>query len=128
MTHAFLSNRCCPNFASPHYGTEFRIELVDATTNNPVGSGFCTTQSLLQRQRDDFVERKGLPLLAPFRGPPNLDFHVLTLDLRSGVKTTSEFYAPSKTQSSAFEDKALTGKITLGEGFCRGCGPRFLLM
>jgi hypothetical protein len=107
--HPVLTSRRI--FIRPHYGTEFRVELVDATTDKPIGAGVVTTQSLLQRQRDAFVEKHGLPLFAPFRGPPTFDSQRLNLELRSGVKAAADFFSPSKVHSGATGDKARIGNI-----------------
>ena len=44
----------------PHYGSEFRIELVDAATDKTLGTELLTTQSILHKQRDYLIETKGI--------------------------------------------------------------------
>jgi len=96
----------------PHYGTEFRIELVDATSDKPVGSSLVTTQTLLQRQRDAVVKKYGIPFLSAFRdNRTNECTQHLELDLRTGMKSgySSDFYAPPKIQSSGSDNKLQSG-------------------
>lgn len=95
---------------SPHYGTEFRIELVDASRNSSIGAGIITTQTLLLRQRDSFIRKHGLPVLAPFRGPPSLEAQHISLELRSGIKSGAEFYSSSSSLTSSASDKARPGE------------------
>lgn len=56
---------------SHHYGTEFRIEIVNAETDRAVGSALVSTQILLQKQRDHNVEHHGLGLMSIHKGPPS---------------------------------------------------------
>lgn len=94
----------CPHFACfvrfrPHYGVEFRVEVVDSATDEPVGATVLTTQSLLQEQRDFVVEQQGFPFV--LRGPLKFEgTRPLVLELRTGVKTgfSSEFFASSSGQ------------------------------
>lgn len=46
----------------PHYAAEFRVELVDAVDDTPIGFLLLTTQMLLQEQRDDTMKHSLLPL------------------------------------------------------------------
>lgn len=72
----------------PHYGTEYRIELVDANTDKVVGTCLFPVQSLLQWQRDAMSTSTTLPL------PSILDIRKQGLmrkktvvALRTGVKS-----------------------------------------
>jgi hypothetical protein len=97
-------------FFSPHYAAEFRIELVDASRNSSIGAGIMTAQTLLLRQRDSFIKKHGLPVLAAFRGPPSLEAQHFSLELRSGIKSGADFYSSPRTHSSSASDKPRSGE------------------
>lgn len=103
----------------PHYGAEFRIEVVDASTEKPVGTSLVTTQSLLQRQRDAFVAKHGIPFVSVIKGPPGLSPQRLVLELRIGMKSgySSDFFAPSMGKSTS--DKAGPGTFIARNAFSR---------
>ena len=87
------------NWYRPHYGTEFRIELIDATTEKPVGTGLITTQGMLQQQRDYLVEEKRVPFLSFVRPIRFEGTRRLMLELRAGFKSgfsTAEYYTSGK--------------------------------
>jgi hypothetical protein len=96
-------------FNVPHYGAEFRIELVDSATDTSVGSALITTQSMLQLQRDSFARKCVLPLGSLFHGPKAIVAQEhLVIELRKmNGGFSSEFFAPSR-----LTDKTSRGEIT----------------
>ena len=89
---------------SPHYGTEFRIELVDATTDKAIGWTLLPTQSLLMLQRDLIVAQNGLAFQSLLKRPePFRRKQRLVLELRTGMKNgfSAEFFSPGKLDSSS---------------------------
>ncbi len=104
------------NLKRPHYGTEFRVELVDATTDKSLGMTLLTTQCVLQYQRDLLVSQQGISFLSLFNGPTSFKNPIpLTLELRSGMKTGygAEFFAPSIPSG----EKGGLGKSSNGSGY-----------
>ena len=88
---------------SPHYGTEFRIEVVDASTDKSVGMFLLTAQALLQEQRDLVVQHSGVSLLSFLYAPGKHEGkRRLICELRTGFKAGfgSEFFSASKTQAA----------------------------
>lgn len=82
---------------SMHYGTEFKIEVIDAVTDKVVGTKLLTTQGLLQWQRDNIGW--GLSLSSIYDPLPlRLSKSSVHLELRSGVKSGFglDFYNTSK--------------------------------
>lgn len=62
-TRTIQHSQGCPNFDNhpmrisvPHYGAEYRLDLIDGSTDLIVGSAMLNTQILLQQQRDVLVE------------------------------------------------------------------------
>jgi hypothetical protein len=90
----------------PHYGTEFRIELIDATTDRPMGKGLLTTQGLLQQQRDYLIEEKRAPFLSFLRPIKFTDLRHLTIEFRGGLKNgfSTDFFSTSKKSSTTDEE------------------------
>uniref|UniRef100_A0A6U6GSS3 C2 domain-containing protein n=1 Tax=Odontella aurita TaxID=265563 RepID=A0A6U6GSS3_9STRA len=90
-------------FSVAHFGVEFRIEVLDANTDRPVGTSLLTTQGLLQRQRDALSTESGLTLRTlldprsqrPLRG-------TVKLELRTGVKSGFglDFFNAAKMKGS----------------------------
>jgi hypothetical protein len=82
-----------------HYGTVFRIDVIDATTDKAIGSSIVTTQGILQRQRDFLIEEKQMPFLYfLMQGPLQFDkVRRLVLELRTGLNE-NEFFNQSKQQ------------------------------
>ena len=78
---------------------EYRLEVIDATTDRAVGTGFLTTQGLLQQQRDYLVEEKRVPFLSFLRAPIRCtELRPLVVELRTGFKPGVDFFTPTKTQ------------------------------
>lgn len=74
-------------FSVKDYGQEFRLDVVDANTDKPVGSNVLTTQGMLQVQRDLHVQHQGVSLLEVLRGPTQFKGQrLMKLELRTGVK------------------------------------------
>lgn len=72
----------------PDYGMEFRIDLIDAISDKPIGSTLLSAQAILQRQRDffmrqDTIDRKRLLDWRRSIDNGNDDFW---LELRTGSK------------------------------------------
>jgi hypothetical protein len=91
----------------PNYGTEFKIEVVDANNDTPVGCTLLSTQMMLLWHYDKFLSAENeektdvlffLKRLVDSR-TFKLDFTKCRLELRSGVKTGFglDFYTPSKS-------------------------------
>jgi hypothetical protein len=74
-------------FIVDDYGREFRLDVVDANTDKPVGTTVLTTQGMLQNQRDLVIQQEGVSLLQLFRGPVQCKGErIMKLELRTGVK------------------------------------------
>ena len=85
---------------SPDYGSEFRIELVDAATDKTIGTSIVTTQSLLQRQRDFLIEKQGVSLVQFIQKPIVFKGNIrMELELRHDMKSAStmDFFSPRKS-------------------------------
>lgn len=88
----------------PHYGTEFRVELIDATTDKPVGTCLLTTQGLAQQQRDFLVEEKRVPFLSFLRPIRFEGTRRLVMELRAGFKSgfsSTDYYSADKGGASS---------------------------
>eukprot|EP00984_Skeletonema_dohrnii_P029267 scaffold19714_cov144-Skeletonema_dohrnii-CCMP3373.AAC.1 len=73
-------------FDVPHYGMEYKVEVVDANTDRPVGSCLLSAQGLLQWQRDDLLSSLDRLLLSFFHFREYSEPRRLRLELRKGVK------------------------------------------
>jgi hypothetical protein len=83
--------------AASHYGTEFKIDVVDATTDLTVGTKLLTTQGLLQWKRDSIGW--GLPLTSLLNEEPiTLLKEGVCMELRTNVKSGFgiDFYNSNK--------------------------------
>lgn len=108
LTHRWFVRR----WHRPHYGTEFRIELIDASTDKPVGTGLITTQGMLQQQRDFLIEEKRVAFLSFLRPTPFTDMRRIAIELRAGLKSgfSSDFFSPGKTLASTVDAHASTSR------------------
>ncbi len=91
-----------------HYGTEFRIEVLDASTDASIGSTLITTQGLMQWQRDKIVEKGGLKLDSIIaQDPMDIEKRRFVLELRTGVKSGFglDFYNSAKLKGSTHAGK-----------------------
>jgi hypothetical protein len=98
----------------PHYGMEYRIDVIDATTDKSIGAGLITTQGLLQQQRDYLLEEKRLPFLSFVRKPIRFsEMRRIVIELRAGLKNgySNDFYTPAKLRLSSAEGEAHVGDI-----------------
>ena len=85
---------------SMHYGTEFKIEVVDAMTDRPVGTKILTTQGLLQWQRDNIGW--GLSPESIYNPQPLLlNKKAIRMELRSGVGFGLDFYKTAKLSETS---------------------------
>ena len=87
-----------------HYGTEFRIEVLDASTDASIGSALITTQGLLQWQRDKIANNGGLKLDSILaQDPIDVEKRKIVLELRTGVKSGFglDFYNSAKLKGSS---------------------------
>jgi len=85
-----------------HYGTEFKIDVVDASTDQAIGSKLLTTQGLLQWQRDNIGW--GLSLSSVMNEEPvRLERRTICLELRTNVKTGFglDFYNTDKISETS---------------------------
>jgi hypothetical protein len=96
------------HFVVPHYGTEFKIECIDAVTDKPIGSGLITTQGTLQEQRDYLIEEQKVPMLAFLRPLRFRGLRRKVIELRGGLKNgySNEFFSPTKENSKSNEARA----------------------
>ena len=86
-------------FLSNHYGTEFRIEVLDASTDASIGSTLVTTHGVLQLQRDKLAAEGGLNLSSIIaQDAIKMKKRKAILELRTGVKSGFEldFYKTDK--------------------------------
>ena len=76
-----------------HYETEFFVELIDATTDEPVGQNILTAKTILQKQRDSFSSSTVIPFVWIFGGPVGFDkTRRISLDLRKAKKQKSHSF------------------------------------
>ncbi len=73
-------------FDVPHYGMEYKLEVVDANTDKPIGSCLLSAQGVLQWQRDDIFASTDRTLLSFFHLRKNSELRRVKLELRTGVK------------------------------------------
>lgn len=92
---------------------EFRLEVIDASTDMTVGTSLITTHGLLQDQRDHSVSEGGTPLLQALNGPICYKSkRNIRLELRTGVKSgySSDFFVSSKASTAGTGGKQQPGK------------------
>ena len=87
---------------SSHYGTEFKIEVVDGSTDQAIGSKLLTTQGLLQWQRDNVGWCLSLNSVMN-EEPVRLERRTVCFELRTNVKTGFglDFYNTGKVSETA---------------------------
>jgi hypothetical protein len=98
----------------PHYGMEYRIDVIDATTDKAIGTGLITTQGLLQQQRDYLLEEKQLPFLSFIRKPIHFtEMRRIVIELRAGLRNgySNDFYTPAKSRLSSSDGEVHIGDI-----------------
>ena len=87
-----------------HYGTEFRIEILDASSDASIGSSLITTQGLLQWQRDKVASEGALSFSTiKYQQPLEGQKRNAILELRTGVKSGFglDFYKSGKLSTSS---------------------------
>ena len=99
---------------SPHYGTEYRIEVIDANTDQVVGTALFPAQSLLQWQRDEMSTSTSLPLRSKLDIREQREMHKKRIiELRQGVKSgfgLDYFNTAKKKDDSSKADSADEGR------------------
>ena len=85
-----------------HYGTEFRIEVFDASTDTCIGTALLSTQGLIQWQRDENASERSMMFSLEPQKPMKLKKRRSILELRSGVKSGFglDFYSAGGTAGS----------------------------
>ena len=78
--HVLSHSHCLLHICRAHYGEEFRLDCVDAQTDEVVGTALLSTQGILQMQRDEAIHRYGASLFQCFRGP------IVERGVRPGIK------------------------------------------
>jgi len=97
-------------FDVPHYGMEYKLEVIDSNTDKPIGSYLLSAQSLLQWQRDDMFASMDKILLSFFHLRNFSEPRRVKLELRTGVKDGYGLnYYNSSTSTG---DNTRTGKET----------------
>ncbi|GKY94104.1 hypothetical protein MPSEU_000376800 [Mayamaea pseudoterrestris] len=102
------------SFNVTHYGSEFLVELIDATNDKPIGKTLITTQCLLQLHRDALVEQSISSYFSLLLGQAKYESLHLKLALRSGVKRGFgyDFFVESKSAATATAELLSPGAIT----------------
>jgi hypothetical protein len=86
-------------FVRAHYGEEFRLDVIDASTDAVIGTSLLTTQGMLQNQRDLLVAERGASMFQFLQGPLQWrGKQLLKLELRTGVKSAfgNDFFVAAK--------------------------------
>lgn len=107
MRYGFVVSQVAPSSHNscvrPHYGAEYRIDVVDAYTDNSIGMAVLTAQGLLQHHRDKRVAADGFSVMNPFQRPsPCTEKRRCRLELRTGIKN-GDYFAPSARGRKAGE-------------------------
>mmetsp|Transcript_21844 Transcript_21844/g.47472 ORF Transcript_21844/g.47472 Transcript_21844/m.47472 type:complete len:2018 (+) Transcript_21844:77-6130(+) len=94
-------------FDVPHYGMEYKLEVIDGSTEKPIGSCLLSAQGLLQWQRDDMLAKKDRLLLSFFHLKTYSEPRKVKLQLRTGVKDGFglNFYNSSKVAGGPSKGK-----------------------
>ncbi len=94
-------------FDVPHYGMEYKLEVVDANTDKSIGSCLLSAQGLLQWQRDDLFASIDRTLLSLFHLRKYSEPRRLKLELRTGVKNGFglNFYNSSMSSGDPSKEK-----------------------
>eukprot|EP00978_Attheya_sp_CCMP212_P020618 scaffold59206_cov53-Attheya_sp.AAC.1 len=104
-------------FVVPHYGMEYRVEVIEANTDKPVGTTVLTAQGLLQWQRDFMLKETGYESFSFLDArEKNTTSRPLVLELRRGTKHGFglEFFNPGKTADATSKrtEKTQQGEIS----------------
>lgn len=120
-------------FNVPHYGMEYRIDVVDAHTDKPIGTTLLTAQGVLQWQRDIIVATNGFAMIPLFQRPSSCtEERRWRLELRKDIKSGfhDDFFVSSKSSKSSSGSKRgeisgwLDIDLCLTEDMDRLYGPR----
>jgi C2 domain len=88
-------------FDVPHYGMEYRIDVIDASNNTTLGTIIYTAQSLLQLERDRCIQRLGAFAYFPWikwytKSNPLLMKDILRTGFKEGFG--SNYFVPYKSR------------------------------
>ena len=99
-------------FDVPHYGMEYKLEVIDANTDKPIGSCLLSAQGLLQWQRDELLAKKDRLFLSLLHLKRYSEPRRIKLELRTGVKDGFglNFYNSSKVADGP--NKQCPGEIS----------------
>jgi hypothetical protein len=90
---------------------EFRLEVIDASTDLPVGTTLLSTHGILQDQRDLLVAEHGVSLFQFIQGPIRFEGkRTISLPLRTGVKSgfSPDFFVTKTAQpTNAGQDEKI---------------------
>jgi hypothetical protein len=98
-------------FDVPHYGMEYKLEVIDSNTDKPIGSYLLSAQSLLQWQRDDMFSSMDKILHSFFHLRKFSEPRRVKLELRTGVKDgygLNYYNSSTSTGDSTRKDKEST--------------------
>lgn len=93
---------CSHGIFSAHYGEEFRLDCIDAQTDEVVGSALVSTIGILQGQRDEIIKEHGASLFQLFHGPlVEKGKRTMKLPLRQGFKNVFglDFYVSQRQRA-----------------------------
>lgn len=89
---------------SAHYGVEYRLDVIDASTDAVRGTFVFTTQGILQEQRDILIAKQQgmhVSLVQCLFGPLKYtQKRRLKVELRAGVQSNRDFFAPPSGSTS----------------------------
>jgi hypothetical protein len=96
---------------------EFRLEVIDASTDLPVGTTLLSTHGILQDQRDMLVAEHGVSLFQFIQGPIRFEGkRTISLALRTGVKSgfSPDFFVAKTAQPTNAEqdEKVQPGMVS----------------
>ena len=85
---------------------EFRLDVIEASTDKVMGTTVITTQGLLQEQRDILINKDGVSLLQFLKSPLTwTGMRKLKLELRAGIKQGgSDFFSAPKRRRAEDQD------------------------
>jgi len=99
-------------FDVPHYGMEYKLEVIDANTDRPIGSCLLSAQGLLQWQRDEVLAKKDRLLLSFLHLKRYSEPRRIKLELRTGVKDGFGLNFYNSAKSADGPNKQRPGEIS----------------
>jgi len=99
-------------FDVPHYGMEYKLEVIDANTDRPIGSCLLSAQGLLQWQRDELLAKKERLLLSFLHLKRYSEPRRIKLELRTGVKDGFGLNFYNSAKSADGPNKQRPGEIS----------------